>query len=353
MLPVEHHTQLPAPLAEIADMTAIAGGAVVVFDENDVILFANEEQRRIMPCCKYRSTDTYSSLFWTALEHGFTGNPNAKRDPKEWLARAIGARINCPNMDFVNKYAWGSMLVSHVRLDNGMSIQARLDMRKVGLESYFSGPSSSMGVTRALLLRREINNLEAALDSLGLAVAIVSRDRTILHANTSFEDMLLEGDGIFRTEIGLSIAISDECDDFIFNQAIENVTSGALATSYAPIRRKADAPLILAISAAATPNVAIITATRFGEDAKAINAALREALGFTAAEAEVAIGIGTGKSVSEIAGDRKTTEGSTYQHLHKIRNKLRNSSFVAPDMAGIASLVTGIAAITRAPSRKH
>lgn len=346
--------QLPVPIAEIASATGAAGGAVVVFDEQDHILYANNEQRRLMPCCEYSINDTYSSLFWLALEFGFTGNPNAKIEPEKWLARAIGARLNCQNMDFVNYYPWGAMLVSHFRLDNGISIQARLDMRKTGLSHYFSGPGSQIGVTRALRLREEILRLEAALDSLGLAVALIGHDRVLLHTNASFKDMLESNDGIMLSPLDDKIVINDMCDNFVFQQSIENITSGHLSVTYAPIRREQKDPLILAISGAATPGVVIVAAARFGEDVRAINVALREALGFTVSEAEVATGIGLGKSVSQVATEREISDGATYQHLHKIRRKLRHSSFVAPDMVGIAGLVNRIAAITRVPrGRKH
>ena len=305
-----------------------------------------------MPCCEYGLTDTYSTLFWSALKFGYTGNPNAKADPEGWLVRAIGARLNCQNMDFINRYNWGAMLVSHFRLENGISIQARLDMRKNGLDHYFTGPSSQIGVTRAIRLREEILGLESALDSLGLAVALIGHDRKILHANCSFIDMLSKEDGLSLSPASAEIIAIDICDEFVFQQAVDNVTSGALASTYVPVRRRQQDPLILAISAAATPGAAIVAAARFGEDVKAINAALREALGFSIAEAEVVTGIGQGKSVNQVALDRGVSEGSTYQHLHKVRNRLKNSSFAAPDMAGIASLVTGIAAITRVQNRR-
>ncbi|WP_109049357.1 hypothetical protein [Azospirillum sp. TSA6c] len=350
----QEHWCIPEPIAEIASVTGAAGGAILVFDREDRILFANDEQRKLMPCCEYGAADTYTTLFWTALKFGYTGNPSAKTDPEGWLVRAIGARLNCQNMDFVNRYAWGAMLVSHFRLENGVSIQARLDMRKTGLEHYFTGPGSEIGVTRAIRLREEILGLEVALDSLGLAVALIGQDRKVLHANSSFKDMLSKEDGLALSPISSEINMIDMCDEFVFQQAVENVTSGSLPSTYVPVRRRQHDPLILAISAAVTPGVVVVAAARFGEDVKAINTALREALGLSIAEADVVTGIGQGKSVSQVALDRGISEGSTYQHLHKAKIKLKKSSFVAPDMAGIASLVTGIAAITRVQGgRKH
>lgn len=348
----QEHCQFPELIAEIANVTNAAGGAVVVFDGQDRILYANDEQRKLMPCCEYGSADTYSTLFWSALKFGYTGNPNAKTDPEGWLVRAIGARLNSQNMDFVNRYNWGAMLVSHFRLENGVSIQARLDMCKTGLDHYFTGPSSQIGVMRAIRLREEILGLESALDSLGLAVALIGYNKKILHANSSFKEMLSKEDGLTSSPMGEEIIATDLCDEFVFQQAVDNVASGALDSTYVPVRRRRHDPLILAISAAATPGAAIVAAARFGEDVKAINTALREALGFSIAEAEVVTGIGQGKSVNQVALDRGVSEGSTYQHLHKVRKRLKHSSFAAPDMAGIASLVTGIAAITRVQSRR-
>lgn len=350
---LERISELPPAIAKMVLAMDEAGGAVLVFDRDDRIMLANREQRRIMPCCDYTANDTYSSLFWSLFENKMIGNPVARKSPSEWLAGAIGARHNSPNLDFVNCYDWGRMLVSHLRLDDGTSIQARLDMRAAGMERYFEGPEASMGVTRALRLRREIRNLEAALDTLGLAVALVDGLGCILHANSSFSEMLEAADGVTNLN-GHHIAAVDRCDGLVLQQALSNVCAGMLPVAYVPIRRRHGDPFLLAVSAGATPGTAILALARFGEDLGEIAAALRQALGVTPAEADVMVGLGAGRSIAELSLHRGVSTATTYQQIHAVKGSLRRNRFAAPDLPGIAGLVTGIAAITRTPSaRKH
>lgn len=342
---------LPTPISEVARAADDAGGSVIVFDKNDCVIFANNEQRKIMPCCEYQRTDTYSSLFWSLLEKGLNGNPVAKRDPELWLQRAIGARLNSANMDFVNTYPWGKMLVSHYRCDDGTSVQARLNMTAAGLEHYFQGPEANLGVTRAIRLRREIRALEGILDSLGLAVALVDRNGGLLHANASFHDLLDAQDGLVNLT-GTLISATDQLDDMVLHQSLGHVADGLVPRAYTPIRRRSGDPLVLAVSAGTAQGTAIIAAARFGEDMGEVCAALREAFGATPAEAEVMAEVGSGQTLAGYAGSRKLSMNAAYKYIDRAKKRLAESRSSAVDLPGIASLVTGIAAVTRAPSRR-
>lgn len=346
-------SDLPSSFAEIVRATDEAGGAVIVFDPDDHVLLANSEQRRIMPCFGYKYSDTYTSMFWELLEKGLNGNPVAKKDPELWLHRAIGSRLNSANMDFVNIYPWGRMLVSHHRLDDGTSLQARLNMRAAGLEKYFSGQEANLGVTRALRLRREIHALEAMLDSLGLAVALVDQSGNILHANTSFSDMLQSEDGLIN-KTGSGVTATDPLDELVLRQALEHVAGGLVPRTYVPIRRRSGGPLVMTVSPGSTGGTAIVAAARFGEDMSEVNSALRQAFGVTATEAEVLSGVGSGQTPAEIAGSRGVGMQAAYRAIDRAKKKMKETQVSSPDLPGIASIVTGIAAIARAPStRKH
>lgn len=342
------------PLAEMAQIANAAGAAVLLFDNNDKINAANEAQERLMPCCSYGENETYASFFWGALDKGMTGNPAAKASPQLWLDDALAARRCSPNLDFVNKdYPWGPMLVSHVRIPEGASIQVRLPMRAIGMENYFDTPETSLGVIRILRLRQEIRSLEGALDSLGLAVALVDPVGSLLHANSSFSDMLRGGDGLAEFH-GNGVRAADPLDDRMLRHVLKDVTSGKLPQAYVPIRRRCGEPLILAISAGASLGTAIIAVSRFGEDQREISRAIASALGVTTAEAEVLTGLGAGESAEELSARRGVETKSIYQQVYNAKKAIRRSKFVAPDTSGIVRLVTGLAAITRTPFvRKH
>ena len=345
---------MPPYAVELVEATENAGGAVLVFDGSDRIVAANEAQRRVMPCCAYGDDDTYSSLFWAALQAGMTGNKAAKEAPEEWLAASIGARRSSPNLDFVNVYPWGRMLVSHLRLDDGTSIQARLDMRKSGVDRYCGERSAGLGVLWATRVQREILGLQAALDNLSLGVALVEDGGTdsgvqLIHSNASFSDLLSGRDGLTVDEGGRLRAV-DEYDDLSLSQALDDAVGGLTRTGYVPVRRRpGKQPLVLAISAGVAPGTALVTVTRFGEDEPEIAGTLMRAFGLPAVQAEVLAALGAGLTVEEIARRRGVAKGTTYLQVNHIKKTLKEFGFAVTDMAGLTALVAKIAAITSAP----
>lgn len=342
---------LPAPAADLVRAADGAGGAVLIYSPDDEIVGANSAQRALMPCSDYVG-ETYSSFFWKVFAAGFSGAKLAKADPAAWLEGAIVSRHNSPNLDFVNEYSWGRMLVSHLRLDDGSSVQARLDLRKSGIEHYFNGEGAGLGVMWALQVQRDIRNLQSALDSLAVAVGLVDGDGLLLHSNASLSDMLAARDGMAQDGRG-GIYATDACDAMVLEHAIKNVSSGFLTSSFAPLRRSLGAPLIVAVTAGDVPGTVVLAISRFGEDHKSLVTSIRQALGITPAEAEVIAGIGTGQSVADIAATRNVTEKTTRNQVQNLRRALTGSRFAVGDLAGIASLVTKIAAITRPPGLKH
>lgn len=345
---------LPVSLQKIANATDIAGGAVIVFNDMDHIVAANAEQRRIMPCCSYGHDDTYRSLFWSALHSGMTGNPAARRSPAEWLEDAVAARRCSPNLDFVNSYSWGEMLVSHMRIENGFSIQLRLNMRSTGVSQFFKEDGQMcFGVLRAICLQNEINILRNALDSIGIAVAMTDGCGRLLHSNASFSDFVGIGDGLVDDGSN-GLRATDPCDNLVLQQGLENVASGALPVAYVPIRRRKGDPLIVSVSAGNSVGTTVLAVPRFGEDLAEINSALKQALGMSASEADAMSGLVKGETTEELMSRRMITKGTAYRLVDDAKKRLEKSGFSAPDKSRIVSLVTGLAAIIRAPSvRKH
>lgn len=339
---------LPSYAMELVEATENAGGALLVFDGSDRIVAANREQRRIMPCCAYADEDTYSSLFWGAFRAGLTGNKTVKDNPKNWLENTIAARQSSPNSDFVNCYPWGRMLVSHLRLDDGTSIQARLDMRKSGIDRYFGGRDTGLGVLWAIRVQREILGLQAALDNLSLGVALAEDGGRLIHQNASFSDLLLGGNGLAVDQDGRLTAI-DEYDQMSLSQALERAEDGEVRTSYVPIRRPLKEPLILAVSAGEAPGTAVVATAQFCEDAHEVASTLMKAFGLPFVQAEVLAALGAGMTVEEIALRRGVAKGTTYLQVKHIKRSLEEFGFAVSDLAGLSGLVAKIAAITRAP----
>lgn len=341
--------ELPTPAVDLIAATDGAGGAVMVFDADDRIVWANPAQRSLMPCGDYDTDETYESLFWKLLETGLNGSESAKRDPKSWLTAAIMTRRYCPNLNFINKYRGRATFVSHLRLDDGTSVQARLDIEKAGLEGFLNEFGGS-GILFALRCKEHIESLQSSLDGVSLAVAIVDTAGGIVLQNASFRDLIAKEDGL-RISQTAGIVATDQYDDLILSQSIRNATSGAVASAIVPIRRPAGRPLLAAVTGGDRPGTATIVLSRFGEDEGEMIAQIRRTLGTTPAEAEIAYAVGSGQSIAEIAESRETTEATVYTQLKRIRAVLRDSQIAPADLAGIAALVTRVAAITRPASK--
>lgn len=345
--------EMPTQVANLVRAADDAGGAVLVFGSDDRVVGANSEQRRIIPLFEYSQEDTYSSMFWLMLEKGFTGNSSARDNPENWLNTAISTRRSNKVLHFSNVYPWGEAACSHILLDCGTSVQIRMNLEASGLTDYYGPRGIGLGVLWALRAQQEMRNLRGALDSLGLAVGLIGAGGRLAHRNSSFSEMLAEADGLLESEAGHIVA-ADPYDDMVLQQAIEYVASGAIPRAYAPVRRAAGQPHLLVISGGASPGTAVVTVSRFGEDAPEIANTLREAFGITPAEAEVMAALGCGATIPELAASRGTTVGTIYNQTTRIKSALKRSGFAALSPTGLPGLVSRIAAIARpSRSRKH
>lgn len=351
MLPIASLSDLPKPITDLMDAANEIGGALLVFDHDDQILFANDAQRQMMPVCSYNSYETYSSFFWGAFNLGLTGNASVKNDPQGWLKTAIAARKSNPVLHFGNSYPWGKASCSNFCIDSGVSIQIRINLTESCISDFTDMQGMGLGAMWAIRAQNEIRALKGALDSLGLAVGVINRNGKLLYRNASLIDLLESEDGLLVSEDGF-LVILDPCDDMVVSQAIEHITGGLINRAYAPIRREAGSPLIMSISSGTTPGTAVLTISRFGEDMPEIAGALKEVFGISPAEADVMAALGSGASVPDLAAKRGTSEGTIYNQVSKVKTALRRSEFAAPTLAGAAGLVQRIAAIARVPRRR-
>ncbi|WP_376957720.1 hypothetical protein ABNQ39_11365 [Azospirillum sp. A26] len=323
---------------------------MLVYGRNDEVIWASDGQRKLMPCSDYVS-ETYSSLFWKVLDAGMVGNKLAFNDPSGWLEAAIKTRKNSPNLDFINTYSWGRMLISQIILDNGISIQARLDITKSGIDSIIGHDGAGFGVSLALNIINDREKYQSVLNSLSISLALVGKSAQVIYKNSSFSDLLDVGDHVRIDEIGCIYA-ADPYDDMVLRQVIENAAVGAVDSMILPLRSRT-APVLAAVSAGSIPGTAVVAISRFGEDAASLCNSIRQAFGISPAEAETMVGIGLGRSVSQIANQRNGAEKTVYNQIHRVRESLRRSKFAVDDLVGIARLVTKISAISRPPGQQR
>jgi DNA-binding CsgD family transcriptional regulator len=337
---------LPHRGRELAEAAASLGGGIVIFDAEDRVLWANQEQREQWPCFQFRPEDTYKDLIYALVRHGFNGNPLAAENPRLYAETASCARRHT-DMDFINVYPAGRMLVSHLRLDGGMSMQARVAVKATGMERYFDGAQNWLGVVWASKISEAFRGLQSALDAVGLAVGLVDQAKRLIHANAAFRLLAERGDGILETEDGIRAA--DRYDHIVLAQAVLAACAGRKEPAIVPLRRPgAGDPHLLAVSPGASAGTAVLAVAAFGEDQEEIRSALGRTFDLTPAEAHVTALLGAGLSVREIADARSVDPGTAYNQVKGIKARLRRSGFAAAGLGDITSLVMRIAAITRA-----
>lgn len=343
----------PNHIVEMVCLAHNAGGAVMAFGPHDELLWANPEQQRIMPVSDYEPLQTtYDSIFWGAYNQGYSGNQDSRHDPAGWLAMAKRARIESDELNFLNRYPWGRAACSHVRLQDGRSLQVRVGLKASGLDQYLGTQEGGFGVVWALRIQEEMRRLRSALDSLGLAVAIVNRRGSVVYQNASFADLVGGADGLISAGNGILVA-TDAIDDIVMQQALAHVLAGSVPVLYVPLRRPVGTPLVMAVSAGETAGTAVVTVSRFGEDSKEIASTLRQALGLSPAEAEVMAALGAGRSVEEVADERLVAPNTVYQQVRSVKSTLKRSKFAVASPAGLVGLVQRLSAIHRAKTRIH
>lgn len=350
MFPGASFNDLPSLGCDLIRAAEGVDGAIIVYAPDDRIVWANAQQRQIASCCEHSSSDTYETLFWSLLKAGKVGNKQAFQNPADWLASAISTRRTSPNLDFINTYPWGRMLVSHLMFENGMSIQARINLSNNEIGNYFTAPTAGIGVLWASKIHQQMQGFRAALDSLEIGIGLVDGDGRVIHLNNSLTDMVKQGDGITHAPDGTLMA-TDIYDDMVFRQALQTASDFSHALSapiIVPLRRPNKmAPHLLVVSPGNVAGTTLLAVSRFGEDLDAIADALRQAFNLSPAEAQIAARLGAGMTVKEIAESRSITEATAYTQIKSVKIALRRSKFAANGFNDIASLVMKLAAVTR------
>ncbi len=332
--------------ASLIDSAERVEGAVILFDAADNIIWVNERQRALMPCSDYVG-QTYSSLFWSALDRGMVGNPAAISRPHMWLEFSTLERSSKRLAQSINRYAWGDMALTHRRFDDGSSLQIRFATSGVDAES----PERLL--LEAVAARRDVAALRQALDNLDIGVAILDAGGGLAHANAAFQHLLAQDLGLGRTDRGRIEPVHPE-DYRLWQSAIAMARSGyGHSTLMMPAD---DEPPLLAVTV--LPGVhkdstlVLATALR-GTFGQAHLAGLSEAFGVGEDDAQVMAHLANGLNLRDIAARRRPEdEGnviSPFQHVAGIRHALRRHHLSVDNQAQVVALIQRIASITRIP----
>lgn len=322
-------------------------GSVILFDAQDNIIWVNERQRTLMPCTDYVG-ETYSSLFWRALDKGLVGNPVAVSRPQMWLEFMILERASKRLGQSINHYAWGDMALTHRRFDDGSSIQIRFPTHGVDADS----PERLL--LDAVEARREAASLRHALDNLDVAVAIVDDQGRSIHTNECMRRLLSQDLGLQFTDGG-RLEPLHPVDYHLWQSALALAAFGR-ESSVLMMPGEDDEPPLLAVTIApgAHPRTAIVLAAslRAGFAPSHIDG-LAEAFDVEPDDAQIMAKLAAGHTLQEIAAQRPSrTDGnvvSPFLNVAGVRRALRRHHLTPESQAHVAALVLKVASITRMP----
>ncbi len=184
---------------------------------------------------------------------------------------------------------------------------------------------------RALLVRgrlgearRTVCTLTSLLDRMPHAALLVRSDRYIAFANAEAESML-ERPGALVSMGGLLRATLDRCDTKLGRALAPVFKTGEPSGSYVAVHTIAGDPVMRSVTPFAEPGrarLALIMAIEPAGRDDELRRALRELYGLTPAEAAIACHLSQGRSLAEIASERRVTAGTLRSQVKVIAAKL-------------------------------
>lgn len=331
-----------ASLIESADRV---DGSVILFDAQDNIVWVNERQRALMPCTDYVG-ETYSSLFWRALDKGLVGNPVAVSRPQMWLEFMILERASKRLGQSINRYAWGDMALTHRRFDDGSSIQIRFPTNGAEAEN----PERLL--LEAVEARREAASLRHALDNLDIGVAMTDERGRLHHANASMHRILSQDLGLALSDARL-IEPLHPADYHVWQSALALAASG-----YAPtvlmLPGGDDEPPLLAVSVVPGTHprtVALLASPLRAGFGRSHVGGLSEAFAIPVEDSDILAKLASGQTLQEIAAQRRKETGgkviAPFLPAAGVRRALRRHHLTTDNHAEIAAPVLRVTTITR------
>ncbi len=333
---------LPADIGDydrnLIESAARLDGAILLFDRDDRVVFANERQRERFACCDYDKR-TYSEFFWGMHACGMLGSAAARSDPASFLAVTLVERANVPKAHTFYEYpGLGLSTVSNRHLDNGMGLQLR------HLVGSIDASDPDIVLMKALQAQRDLEALKLALNSLDVGVAIVDRQGAVLYRNEGLADvpLLIRRNG--------TLAPIWPGDVAGWRQAVAGCAGGAIAKAFLRDRDGA----VVAVAAMCPGQHAGTIVIRAALLKVALQPGAAEwlgDLGVRASEVQALDLVLQGCSTDEVGAllhrDAKTVNGQ----LARARGALRSRDLIVDGQNQLLTLAMRMSAVTRAPGR--
>ncbi|WP_372393998.1 hypothetical protein ABMY26_00885 (plasmid) [Azospirillum sp. HJ39] len=305
-------------------MAARLDAPLVIFDEHDQCRYASDGMRQVYAFCDFDRPQTFESLLRKSWECGVRLDLSTSSDLTSHLAFARERRKR-ERLEFTRTHP-RRLICTHARLTSGWSVQLRVAPERAGLEHYFTGDQPITGVIEAIRRREEAARCSLALDTLSLAVLVVSPDCRLLHANVAAVNLCDRGDGFLVDDTRRLRAVDSALDPF-FARTIAMAAGGQLAGGRSLLHvagSRPGAPHAVSITMGADqPGVAAIVAVSTAQlDDLAVSRLLRNQFGLTQAEAVLAVEIGSGHTNEEASKKLGKSAATGREQLSNIFKKI-------------------------------
>ncbi|MFD1627587.1 hypothetical protein [Azospirillum griseum] len=327
--------QLNQDVLKFVDAETRANSAIIIYDNNDRIVWVSARQRSIANVTDYVS-ETHSSLFWLLLNAGKIGARVDRSDPAGWLEQARISRRQCGGMTWLAKYNTEIMAVSHRNFQDGYCVQSRVDIDVSCVIDNKSINDIQIRQTNTDKYSRYADKIDTLSEFSYDGYCLLNSKMEIIYANKMFYkyidisdeliikmDLLIDGVGVSD----LPLLIHRAVDDANF-RAVVPFSSGAGVMSISSGWLSGTALLVVSLPEHANADV------------------LRQLLGIGSAEAAVAALVGAGLSPAEIAKARSTTEVTVYTQIRNLKEKIRKLGFPVSDLVGLSKLISRISSVT-------
>jgi DNA-binding NarL/FixJ family response regulator len=311
----------PDHLAPLFKATQRLGGGIMVLDRSWKIVYSNTIIREIYPSFTFLPDASYDDLIWHCIDSRIIDSPELYVDPEQYISNLKDILALKPLNKWVCVHCDGcsyTMLAKHIF--GGGSVHLYIDQEKAKAEDIadllmVNAEVRPDAMSRLLTLASDdilTIPLRPALELTPIAVAIVTDSGRLLECNGEFSRVLNTADSIRLT--GGDIQAVDEMDRAALRGAIGLMAGPASGGARRILRlSRAGSENSLAVIVSKAPhalqkspgdsdrNLACLAIADPNRQSTPAPEVLMELFGLTQAEARVALQIGAGKSVNEIA----------------------------------------------------
>ena len=191
--------------SSVIDAAETNGEALVIYDLEDRVAFANQQHRVLYEAIDFDSKPRFSDIFLHCIETKKFNHPDVYTEPEEWLANAVSSRLQNPTLRFLRRHRDNRVFViKSVRVDGVGSYQTRSSLSPdmvQGVSDYCSydpngRPANSDPAVELTDLRGRMTDITAALDAWRTPCVLVDRLGQIRHFNLAMGLLLDHEDGL-------------------------------------------------------------------------------------------------------------------------------------------------------------